>query len=97
MVEEILATRGRLQAMDCRIKPLLHEGAIEVQFHVSRPFELLENYLIHFASGIDERRGEDGQAAAFLTVARRAKEFLRLQERLCFHAAGHGAALAGLE
>ena len=68
-----------------------------MQLHVPRSLELFKNHLVHFAPGIDQSGGENGQAAAFLAVARRAEKLLRLQERLRFHAARHRPAFAGLE
>src|SRR5688572_4981967 len=97
MIKEVLTARGRLQAMDRGVEPLLHERAIEMQLHVSRPLELLENHLVHLAAGIDERGSENRQAAAFLAVARRAEKFLGLEESFGFHAARHGAAFARLK
>ena len=46
--------------------------------------------------GLDERGGEDGEAAAFVGVACAAEEFFRLDECLRVHAAGHGASAARL-
>ncbi len=46
---------------------------------------------------LDERGGEDGEAAAFLGIARGAEEFLRLDQRLGIDAAGHDAAFVRLQ
>src|SRR5688572_25081057 len=97
MIKEVLTARGRLQAMDRGVEPLLHERAIEMQLHVSRPLELLENHLVHLAAGIDERGSENRQAAALFAVARRAKKFLWLEQRFGLNTARHGPAFAGLE
>ena len=54
----------------------------EVQLHVARALELLVDHVVHAAAGIDQAGGDDGQAAAFFDVARRAKEALgRIQGR----------------
>ena len=47
---------------------------IEHDFQVSSAFEFLKDHLIHFASGLDQGRGDDRQRAAFFDFACRAEE-----------------------
>ncbi len=54
------------------------DGAVEVDLHVAGALEFLKNEIVHAAVGLDEGRGEDGEAAALLHVARGAEEFTRL-------------------
>jgi len=76
---------------------LLGEAAIEMEFHVAGAFELLEDDLVHAALGVDEGGGDDGEGAAFLDIAGGAEEFFGPCEGLGLDAAGHDAALAGLD
>ena len=48
--------------IDRREDPAIGEVAVELELHIARSLELLENDLVHLRSGIDESRGEDGQA-----------------------------------
>ena len=56
----------------------LEEGqlAVEMNFHVSGAFEFFKDHVVHTASGIDERRGDNGERSAFFDVARRSEEAL---------------------
>ncbi len=67
-------------------------AAVEDQLHVPGALELLEDDLVHAAARVDERGGQDGEAAAALAVARRAEELPRELQRAVVDAAGHGAA-----
>jgi hypothetical protein len=49
--------------------------------------ELLEDDLVHPASGVDQRGGDDRQGAALLDVPRRTEETLRFVERVGIDAA----------
>src|SRR5204862_364683 len=55
-----------------------------------------EDEVVHAAVGLDEGGGEDGEAAAFLGVARGAEKLLGLDEGLGIDAPGHGAPLVAL-
>ena len=60
---------------------LVDEAPVEVQLHVARALELFENHFVHTAAGVDQRGGENRQAAAFLNVASCSEETLRLVQR----------------
>src|SRR5690606_12708789 len=75
--EQVLAARARLQDVDGREDAALLELPREVQLHVARALELLEDHVVHARAGLDQRGGEDRQRAAAPDVARRAEEALR--------------------
>ena len=97
VVKVFLPPGGGFGDVDGREDTLVGDGAVEMDLHVARPFEFLENKVIHAALGLDQGRGHDGQAAAFLRVARRAEKFFRLHEGLRVDTAGHDASFARLE
>ncbi len=63
-----------------------------IDLHVARAFEFFEDDFVHPAAGIDERRGENGQAAAVLDIARRAEELFRLVKSVGVDTAGENLA-----
>ena len=48
-----------------------------MQFHVAGALEFFIDDFVHARTGVDQRRCQDGQAAAFLDIARRAEETFR--------------------
>src|SRR6266496_3876718 len=68
-----------------------------MQLHVSSAFEFFENYFVHAAPGFDQRGGENGKAAAFFNIARRAEEFFGFDKCLRLDAARHDSAFAWLQ
>jgi hypothetical protein len=66
---------------------LSDELAVEVDFHVARALELLEDDVVHARAGVDQRRRDDRERAALLDVARRAEEALRPLQRVRVDAA----------
>ena len=40
---------------------LIHQFAVQVDFHVARAFELFKDHVVHAAAGIDQGGGDDGQ------------------------------------
>src|SRR5581483_7706146 len=85
--EQLLLARARLLQVYGREDALVRELAVEVDFHVARTLELLEDHVIHAAASLDERRGDDRQAPAFLNITRRAEEPLRPLQCVRVHAA----------
>ncbi len=59
-----------------------------MDFHVAGALELLVDHVVHPRAGVDQRRGDDGQRAAFLDVARRAEEALGALQRVGVDTAG---------
>src|SRR5256885_12781974 len=59
-----------------------------MDFAVAGALDLLVDDVVHLRAGIDERRGEDRETAAFLDIARRAEEALGTLQRVGIHAAG---------
>ena len=93
----LLLARAALGDVNGRIEPAIRELAVEDQLHVARAFELLENQLVHARTGVHQRRGEDGQRAAFLDLARGGEHLARDFQRTGIHAAGHRAAAAAVD
>ena len=58
----------------------------------SSALKLFEDDLVHARAGVDERRGDNGQRAAFFDVAGRAKEALWLVQRVRVHTTGQDLA-----
>src|SRR5699024_7256134 len=67
--EHLFATGARGVGVDGREDALVRELAAEAQLHIACSLELLEDDLVHLRSGLDQRRGEDGQRTAALDVA----------------------------
>ena len=57
-----------------RKHPLVHQSAIEMDFHITGAFELLKDDLIHPTPGIHQRRRDNRQTPAFLDIAGRPKK-----------------------
>src|SRR5438093_9992720 len=90
--EQLLLPRPRPRRVHGREHALVHQAPVEVDLHVAGPLELLEDDLVHAAAGVDQRRADDGQAAAVLDVARRAEELLRAAQRIRVDAPGEDLA-----
>src|SRR5882757_5427780 len=93
--DELLLARAGAVDVDRREYPLLGDAPVEVDFAVAGALELLVDDVVHLRAGIDERRGEDRQAAALLAIARRAEDALRTLQRVGPHAAPGSEALLG--
>ena len=59
-----------------------------MQFHVTGAFKLFVDNFVHFGTGVDQRRGDDGQATALLDVTCRTKETLRTVQGVGVHTTG---------
>ncbi|OQA09054.1 MAG: hypothetical protein BWY66_00738 [bacterium ADurb.Bin374] len=66
-----------------------------MQLHVAGALELLEDDFVHLRAGVDQRRGDNRQAAAPLDLAGRAQEPLGLVEGERVDSAGEGLAGRG--
>ena len=67
-----------------------------MQLHVAGALELLVDDFVHPRAGVDQRRGDDRQRAAFLEVPRGAEEPLRPLQRVRVEAAGEDLSGGGL-
>jgi len=56
--------------VDSREDTLVHQAAIEVDFHVAGALEFLEDHVVHAAAGVNEGRGNDCERATLLDVSR---------------------------
>src|SRR4029450_10038734 len=66
--EKLFLPGARLLDVDGREDALVHQPPVEMDFHVAGAFELLEDHVVHPASGVDDGRGHDRQRAALLDV-----------------------------
>ena len=80
--QQLFLARTALVDVDGREHTLVHQLAVEVDFHVAGAFELFEDHVVHAAAGIDQRGRDDGQRTAFFDVAGRAEEALRTLQRV---------------
>src|SRR5690606_31834319 len=62
--------------------------AVEHDFAVTGALEFFEDDLVHAAAGVDQRGGNDRQAAALLDVARGSEKALRPLQRIGVDTAG---------
>jgi hypothetical protein len=85
--KELFLARSRPLNVDRGEDPPVNEASIEMDFHVTCSFELLENHFVHSAACVDERRGNDGQASTFLDVARGTEEPFGALQRIGVNAA----------
>ena len=74
--------------VDRRIDTLFGDDAVQVQLHVAGALEFFVDHIVHARAGVDQGRGDDRQAAAFLDIAGRAEEALGPLQRVGVHAAG---------
>src|SRR3989338_787069 len=80
--QELFLTGGALVDVEAGEDPLLEELAVKHDLAIACAFELLENYFVHARAGVDQGRRDDRQRAAFLDLAGRTEETLRLMERV---------------
>ena len=62
--------------VDGREDALFRQMAIQIDLHVAGALEFFEDDFVHAGAGVDEGRGDDGQAAAFFDIARGTKDAL---------------------
>src|ERR1044071_2582452 len=65
--EQLLAPGAGAVDVDRRVDALLVHAPVEVHLQVAGALELLIDYVVHAAAGVDERGGDDGERAAFLS------------------------------
>ena len=88
MVEPVVVPGAGPLHVDGREDAALDHFAVELDLHVAGALKLLENHLVHPALGLDQRRGDNGQAAALLDIARRTKKLAGPLQRFWIDAAG---------
>src|SRR5215831_18094209 len=89
--EELLATSPRTHEIERREDPAVGQLAGEVDLHVPRALELLEDDLVHPRASVDEHGAHDGEGAALFDLPRRAEERARHLKRPAVDAPRHGA------
>ena len=94
MIDEFLFARARAIDVDRGENATFDKTAVKVNFTITGALEFLEDDFIHAAARIDEGRGDNGEAARALDIARRTKEALGFLEGVGFETAGHGFATA---
>ena len=78
ILQQVVAARAGGHEVDGREHALVAQRAVELQLHVARSLELLEDHLVHLGTRINQGRGDDSQRTATLDVARSTEEALRL-------------------
>src|SRR5689334_12775930 len=86
-----LSARAALRDVDGGEKTAIRMLPVENQFHVSSPFELLQDQLVHARSGIDQRGGNDRKRSAFFDLARCSEHLARNFQGARINTAGHRA------
>jgi hypothetical protein len=89
--EQLLLAGARAQEVHGGEDAPVGELAVEVDLHVPRALELLEDDVVHAGAGVDERRGQDGERASLLHVAGGAEEALGLLQGVGVEPAGEHA------
>ena len=89
MVDELLFARAGAIDIDCRENPAFDETAVQMNLAVAGTFKLLENDLVHPATGVDQRGGDDRETAGTFDVSGGTKEALGFLQRIRFQAARH--------
>src|SRR5699024_8666364 len=80
--KEILPPGARFLDVDRREHSLLLKPAVKDKFHIAGSLKLLVDHIVHFASCIHQRGGQDRQAAALPHLSGRAeKPLLHMQSR----------------
>src|SRR5690606_36907339 len=74
--QQLFLAGAGLADVERREDALVGDLAVEHDLRIAGTLELLEDHLVHAAAGVDQRGGDDREAAAFLDVARRAEEAL---------------------
>ena len=88
VIEKLLFSCSRFRNVDRGIDPLVHQGAVQMNFHVSGTLELFKDHLIHLAAGIHQSRRNDRQASPLFQIPRRSEKSLRFVQRIGIHTPG---------
>ncbi|KAG1387165.1 hypothetical protein G6F59_016527 [Rhizopus arrhizus] len=75
--QQVFAAGARTVDVDGREHALFSNATAQVHFAVAGALELFVDHLVHLRAGVDQRGGDDGQAAAFFHIARGTEEALR--------------------
>ena len=86
--EQLFFTGTGTVVVDSREDAFFSDLTREVQFHVACTFKLFVNNFVHFRTGIDKRRRDNGQAAALFHVTRRTEEAFRTMKGIGVHTTG---------
>ena len=93
--QQIFATRAACNRVDCRENASVGQRAVELELHIARAFELLENDLVHLRARLDKRGSQNGEAAAAFNIAGSAKESFRRVKRRGVNATRQDATARG--
>src|SRR5207244_3832019 len=74
--QEFFFAGPRTVDVNGRKYPLIHQPAIEEDFHIASAFEFFKDDLIHTATGVHQRGRNNGETATFLDVAGRTEKAL---------------------
>ena len=68
--KKLLAARSAAGQIDRRPNSSLDQTSVEHNFQIASPFELLEDNLIHLATGLDQGRRNNRERAPLFKLAR---------------------------
>ncbi len=86
--EQLFLPRAGAADIDRRENPSFRKRTVKVKLHVARSFKLFVDDVIHPGARVNERRRQNGQAAALFNVSRGTEKALRTMERSRVNPAG---------
>ncbi len=86
--QQLFLTRSGAVDVNRGKDALVHQAAIEIDFHVAGAFELFEDDVVHAAAGVNQCGGDDGERAGFFDVARGGEETARPLQGVGVNTAG---------
>ena len=63
--------------VDGREHAFFVQAAVQMNLAIAGAFEFFKDHFVHAATGVDQRRADDGQATAFFNLAGGAKKAFR--------------------
>ena len=85
VLQQVVATGAGGRDIDGREHTLVGQVTVELQLHVTRTLELLEDDLIHLAARINQGGSDDGQRAASFDVTCSTEETFGLVQGVGIH------------
>ena len=90
--QQLFFAGAGLVDVDSRKDAAVGELAVEHDFHIAGAFEFFKDDFVHAAAGVNQGRGDNGQAAALFDVAGRAEEPFRAMEGVGVQTSGEDLA-----
>lgn len=92
VIQPVVIAGAALGKGNGRINAPFGKFPVQADFQIARTLEFLEDHFIHPGFRVHQAGGDDGQAAAFLHIARGGKKLAGLFQGIGAEAAGHDAA-----